>query len=242
MYKKVYTSIVSILVCFVFILLLSTCKKDDTTLPVIKLLGDSTITLNLGDTLIDPGATANDNKDGNITGKIVVSGLDSVNTNEAGEFIIGYHVQDAAGNIAIEATRKVHVKTDYLTGTYNVFEYDTVRRTDTTYSINVVQSPKVYNQLIIFNLRGITDTVKALVSHKYISFPFQIINVNNITDTISGDGGTYNGSPFTAHKFSLLTLRYSLQHIGGYNHYFISTLTKTSKKSDASTYIILPKK
>ncbi|MFZ3011410.1 MAG: immunoglobulin-like domain-containing protein [Minisyncoccia bacterium] len=82
----------------------------DTTLPVITLTGSSTMNLVIGQTFSDPGATASDNVDGNITANIVVGG-DTVNTANAGTYIITYNVSDVATNAAIEVTRTVIVTT-----------------------------------------------------------------------------------------------------------------------------------
>ena len=79
----------------------------DTTKPVITLLGDASIILNVGETYTDAGATANDDKDGNITSNIVVS--NPVNTSIARTYTITYDVNDSAGNSAIQVTRTVQV-------------------------------------------------------------------------------------------------------------------------------------
>jgi len=64
--------------------------------PVITLNGDSTINLNLGETFIDPGATAMDDKDGDLTGFINVSNSE-VDTNVLGVHQITYTVSDYEG-------------------------------------------------------------------------------------------------------------------------------------------------
>ncbi|MFD1615916.1 M14 family zinc carboxypeptidase, partial [Gelatiniphilus marinus] len=83
----------------------------DTTAPVITLNGASTINLNVGDVYTEQGATATDNKDGDITASIITAG-DAVDTNVAGAYIITYNVSDAAGNPATEVTRTVNVIPD----------------------------------------------------------------------------------------------------------------------------------
>lgn len=80
----------------------------DITAPVITLIGDAMITVNLGSAFVDPGATASDNIDGDISGNISVSG-DTVDVNTPGTYIITYNVSDAAGNAAAEITRTVEV-------------------------------------------------------------------------------------------------------------------------------------
>jgi len=72
----------------------------DTTNPVITITGSSTINLTVGDTFTDPGATATDDVDGDITSSITTTG--TVNTSTAGTYTIAYSVSDAAGNTASE--------------------------------------------------------------------------------------------------------------------------------------------
>ena len=79
----------------------------DTVKPVLTLKGDTNVTLTVGDTYIDEGATATDNKDGNITANISVD--NPVDTATAGTYIITYTVSDEAGNEATE-TRTVTVE------------------------------------------------------------------------------------------------------------------------------------
>lgn len=82
-------------------------EKADKEKPQITLNGSSTITINLNDNFVDPGATANDKKDGDLTSKIVVTG--KVNTSKAGTYKITYTVEDSAKNKA-SVTRTVIVK------------------------------------------------------------------------------------------------------------------------------------
>ena len=80
----------------------------DTTLPVITLLGANPLVLTVGDSYADPGATASDNIDGNITSKIVVGG-DTVTTVAPATFHVTYNVSDNAGNPAVQQTRTVTI-------------------------------------------------------------------------------------------------------------------------------------
>ena len=87
-----------------------TCDKhveEDKEKPVIKLNGSSNITIKVNEYFTDPGATATDNKDGDLTSKIVVTG--KVDTSKPGTYKITYTVEDEAGNKAT-VTRTVTVK------------------------------------------------------------------------------------------------------------------------------------
>jgi hypothetical protein len=78
----------------------------DTTKPVVTLLGSPAIGLTEGDTWTDPGATALDDIDGDITSNIKVSG--AVTTSASGVYTLTYSVTDAAGNTG-KASRTVTV-------------------------------------------------------------------------------------------------------------------------------------
>src|SRR3989475_2091443 len=79
----------------------------DTTPPVITLLGSNPVTVQVGSTYTDAGATATDNIDGILTPSITVS--NSVNTTVAGTYTVTYNVSDKAGNAATQVTRTVNV-------------------------------------------------------------------------------------------------------------------------------------
>ncbi|NER19022.1 immunoglobulin-like domain-containing protein, partial [Spongiivirga citrea] len=89
-------------------LMLDDSGSGDTEAPVITLNGDATIEVTQGETFTDPGATATDNVDGDISGNITVGG-DTVDTGTVGTYTITYNVSDAAGNAATEVTRTVNV-------------------------------------------------------------------------------------------------------------------------------------
>lgn len=80
---------------------------SDLTAPIITLLGDTPMNVELGSEFVDPGAEAEDNEDGDITNAIEKSG--TVNTEVAGSYLIIYKVTDEAGNTATK-TRTVIVE------------------------------------------------------------------------------------------------------------------------------------
>ena len=82
-------------------------EPKDTVKPVITLKGAATINLTQGDTYVEPGYTAIDDRDGDITHLVTVSG--TVATAYAGEYALTYTVYDKAGNVGT-AIRKIIVK------------------------------------------------------------------------------------------------------------------------------------
>ncbi|MBA6316587.1 DUF5011 domain-containing protein [Cellulophaga baltica] len=79
----------------------------DTTAPIITRNGPASISLTVGDTYTDAGATANDDVDGDITSEIDIINL--VDPDVAGTYTVTYNVSDAAGNDATEVIRTVIV-------------------------------------------------------------------------------------------------------------------------------------
>lgn len=87
--------------------IINVTEVPDITVPVITLLGDATVNLLQGAIYTDAGATASDNKDGNITNNIIIN--NPVDTSIIGVYTVTYNVQDSAGNSALEVTRTVNV-------------------------------------------------------------------------------------------------------------------------------------
>jgi peptidoglycan/xylan/chitin deacetylase (PgdA/CDA1 family) len=81
-------------------------KYEDIEKPTISLTDGDTISVASGSSFTDPGYSASDNCDGDISKNVTVSG--SVNTGAIGTYSLTYTVSDKAGNAA-SATRTVKV-------------------------------------------------------------------------------------------------------------------------------------
>lgn len=154
---------VALLLAAVGMIFLSSCKKDDTTAPTITLLGDAAMTVQLGDVFTDPGFTADDDEDGDITANVVVTNLP--NTSQVNIYEVTYTVEDEAGNTA-SATRTVTVPSNRLAGTYQVTDIVTGGSAPGTYNYTatVTQSGVEYNKLIINNFGGYGSPVNVNVT------------------------------------------------------------------------------
>ena len=86
---------------------LTTVTIPDITPPVLTLLGPANITIPLGPAYAEPGYTATDNIDGDITWNVTVTG--TVDTITAGTYHLYYDVSDGSGNPAIQQNRTVNV-------------------------------------------------------------------------------------------------------------------------------------
>ena len=78
----------------------------DRSAPVILLSGEAVVAVAAGETYEDPGATATDDIDGDLTGLLVTSG--SFDTAIVGSYTLSYSVSDRAGNLGT-ATRVINV-------------------------------------------------------------------------------------------------------------------------------------
>jgi len=78
----------------------------DRTAPEITLLGAAEMTVPSGAAFVDPGATATDDIDGDLTAEITTSG--NVNTTVVGSYTVSYTVSDRASNTS-QVSRKVTV-------------------------------------------------------------------------------------------------------------------------------------
>jgi len=83
----------------------NTETNTDTVPPVIVLNGESNLSLSVGTTYSEEGATATDDKDGLVA--VIISG--SVDTTTVGTYTITYNASDAAGNAAISIERIINV-------------------------------------------------------------------------------------------------------------------------------------
>ncbi|MBP7849067.1 MAG: DUF5011 domain-containing protein [Lentimicrobiaceae bacterium] len=98
----------------------SSCEKKDTQAPLVKIIGDNPMIVSLNTAQItDPGATAKDDEDGDLTSAIQTES--NVNLNKKGGYSIRYYVKDNAGNTG-EAYRGVNVvnRAEFLAKKYNV--------------------------------------------------------------------------------------------------------------------------
>jgi len=101
-----------ILVLVSVLALTTQCKKDeeeapDTTPPIITLKGANPLMVDKNSTFVDPGYTATDDKDGDISSNVKTDG--TVDTSVEATYYIKYNVSDAAGNKAVEQIREVKV-------------------------------------------------------------------------------------------------------------------------------------
>jgi len=138
---------------------------EDSIAPVITLLGDATVSIEVGDTYIDAGATAKDNYDGDITSNIVT--VSNVDTAIVGSYTVTYDVSDANGNAAATVTRIVTVEDALSMVEIEKIELDIFP--NPTSSIWQIKSSKMIESFDLFDLTG-----KRLIYKKTLSNDIQI--------------------------------------------------------------------
>ncbi len=153
----------------------------DITPPVITLKGKINDTISLSTTAyFDPGYTATDDVDGDLSAFVIVSG--SVSTGTVGSYIKEYNVRDGAGNIAPKKTRNVVVKNDagYLDGNYTAVCGCTIAVGDTP-----PPTPTITNTSYTLSVASSSNGNNSITLSKYpirqgsvFSFPTHAISVN----------------------------------------------------------------
>ncbi len=174
------------------------CDIEDTTGPVITLQGDATIEHVLNQPYVDPGATALDDEDGDLTANIVVD-ISDLNVDEVGTYKVSYSVSDAAGNIGTaEREVKVYNEAKGFAGSYSVSGTDGSAQWG-PYTDMITASSTINNRVWVGRIGNYNNgAVYFSVSGNTVTIPVQTVNCGNpaANRTFSGSG-TITGSTIT---------------------------------------------
>jgi hypothetical protein len=170
------------------------CSKDDTEAPIITLIGSNPFQLEMLQTYSEPGATADDNEDGDISSSINVDASD-IENRLPDTYEVYYSVSDAAGNPA-DAIREVvvYATNDALAKTYTVVD-STFTANDTlvsvfNYSQTLTASGSNVNSYSLFgNYTGLTPAITSTVNGSGAI----TLGSQTATDGI-GDSHTFSGT------------------------------------------------
>jgi hypothetical protein len=198
---------------------LTGCKKDDTTAPIITLKGDAAKKIVTGTSYTDEGATAEDDRDGDISSKITVGG--SVDKTTAAKYTLTYDVADEAGNAATQVSRVVTVYHDntVLGGkTYNVSENCTASGTG-SYTSTVIAKSGSTDKIEMGNFGSSGSTFTATISGDLGTVIALDAATNSGIAYTDGGSGSITG---TANSF---TITYT-QSISGNSQTCTSVFTK----------------
>jgi len=171
------------------------------TPPTITLVGSNPAAMTVGHTWLEPGATAHDLEDGNITNKIIITG--TVNINVVGTYSLVYTVTDSGG-LSASTTRQVIVSsagggggatTGSITFCSIYANKDNVVATSATgfpagtFSIKLASTTNIVNSTI----QAKTWTAIAFAPNR------KIISTTNDADCV-----TYDNLPFATYYYSEL--------------------------------------
>jgi len=194
---KKFTTAIMALALVAGALVYTGCNTEDASKPVITLKGDADMDHTLNAVWTDPGATALDDEDGDLTAAIVVDegGFDK---DKAGTYTFTYTVSDAAGNVG-EAKRKVNVvnQSKNMAGTYSIAGTDPsgpFSYTDVISASNVINHRIWVTRLGNYN----NGAVYFDINGNNVVIPMQTVNCGTpaANRTFSGTG-TINGTTIT---------------------------------------------
>lgn len=174
----------------------STAPLDpgDPDQPVLVLKGPRVINHALGTTYLDQGATATDPREGDISGRIVVTGLAELDPAVAGDYLIRYGVTNSASLAGVEVVRLVRVNA-------GVFPVQTVRDMGTTGArmgyyehlpTTYADDPDQTFPLLVF-IHGWGNA--RFVDPHTVQAPLSILEKSNLVKLIN-DGGWDDSRPF----------------------------------------------
>jgi hypothetical protein len=221
----------------------------DSTPPVITLIDEAEINQTVGVAFVDPGATAEDNIDGDISGNIVVGG-DDVDINTIGAYEITYNVSDAGGNAAVEATRTVNIVDSTIDTTPPLIELvgeptinltvgdsyldqgatatDNVDATVTVIPAGVVDTDTPDTYTVTYNASDEAGNAATEVTRTVIVSPAPSLNLLVNGDFETGSAAPWDGNPISSDP--------DIRTEGG-NSYFFANLTATgTNQFDVNLY------
>ncbi|MFT6926893.1 MAG: hypothetical protein ACJAZP_002513, partial [Psychromonas sp.] len=149
--------------------------RDNTLAPVLTLLGTDPINLNIGDLFTDPGATAQDETDGDLTTDITT--VSDVNTNVAATYSVTYSVTDSDGNSASLSRTVIVSDAPYevivLQSRVSASADDAKERAGSVYLTSAdleLVLDNNYLQIIGLRFRNLSIPENAIITRAYIQF------------------------------------------------------------------------
>ncbi len=171
------------LILFALLTITYSCKKKKIA-PTLTLIGESSITLCLGDVFTDPGAESIDAYDDDISADI--ESIGSVNVDSVGSYTIEYTSTDKNDNVSVlSRTVNVVVCVDNLLGDYSVDDDCGSQLADT----HTISAGANNNEIIIDNIVTLAGgQVTGTLSGSTITIPQQDFSITVGTFTLSGSG------------------------------------------------------
>ncbi len=180
--------------------------------PVITLTGINPASVNVGETYTDPGATAFDQEDGNITSRIVASS--TVDTTHAGSYTVEYNVTDSGGLHATPVLRTVNVLNPVqgITGTIRV-----CLAIANNQNVLATSSTGLPTGTFQMNLSTSTSFLSSFQSKTWTSNGFAPNSHVILSTGQDADCVTYNNLPLGDYYYSQLGVTGSLWNVAKYS-------------------------
>lgn len=173
-------------------------KEKDTEKPNILLIGGNEIVMYRGTKYKEPGFTAVDNKDGDITSNVVVSGI--VDSSKIGEYKIKYSVKDSSNNYT-EVYRIVNIieqiGSNTTTTAYQRPSYTTTKANTTTARATTARATTKAPNTTKAPATTVRTTTKATttrnITTKYTAPPTILLNDSVVTVNVGTSYNVYQG-------------------------------------------------
>ena len=131
--------------------------NQDTTPPVITVLGDNPITIEINSSYFDAGATAIDDVNGDVSFNLTYNGS-NVDTSHVGSYTVYFDVNDSNGNSATQATRTVNV-IDSIANAFAIISANlSAPGSDIANNLNLVNTNNVTNFSNLYFEKSISGT------------------------------------------------------------------------------------
>ena len=227
---------------------------QDTTAPVITLIGNGSVTVEKGDAYVEAGATALDYNNVNLTDDIAI--VNPVDSNKTGTYTVTYNVQDAAGNNAVEVTRTVIVQDTiapvitlignatvtvekgdtYTDAGATALDYNNVNLTDEISIVNPVDVTSTGSYTIRYNVQddsgnNATEVTRTVVVEDTTAPVITLLGVASITVE---KGDTYTDAGASALDYNNVDLSNQIEIQNPVNMSVTGTYTITYNVQDSS--------
>ncbi len=174
---------------------------EDKTAPIITLIGESEMSIKVGDDFVDPGAKATDNIDGNLTSKIVKSG--TVDTKNVGSYVITYSVTDTSGNKSdVKRTVKVIPSITTQPATTKPTSNKTTTTKKTTAPKNITKPTKPPTIILLGNKIITIEVGKTYRDPGYSATDYLGKNITSSVKVSSNLNTSYPGTYYVTYNVS----------------------------------------
>lgn len=160
------------------------CEKDKLP-PIITLIGGEEVTTNLNSSFVEPGYVAEDNKDGDLTDQVVVSG--TVNTSQEGSYELNYTVKDKEGHeTTVKRTVVVELTAEAYAGDFTVTHNCSFTVPLSANQTIVVKDDSTITIQNFFSLIG--GEVDARIDGRDVTVIEKVLGNQFVSYTINGNG------------------------------------------------------